>query len=1078
MSAFQPPDPPVPVPAAEPDDQPDDQPDEELLGRPDDEPVEEILAQYPPVVAVVVTRNPGPWLEDTLTGLGAQDYDDLTVLVVDCGSQEDPTPRVATVLPRAFVRRLDESAGFAAAANEALHAVEGATFLLLCHDDVVLDPDAVRLMVEEGYRSNAGILGPKLVSADNPEILLEVGRAIDRFGAPYTGIEPGELDQEQHDGVRDVFYVTTAAMLVRTDLFVELGGFDPATFPGAEDLDLCWRARLAGARVLVAPDARASHREAADERALGDRPDEFALARSRVRVLFTSYSLRRLLWLVPFGFVVGFIEALGDLLTGHPRRARAAIGSWYSNLLHVRNLRPSRHRAQRLRRVHDSELRELQVSSTTRLSAFLAHHLQTDTRLRSLGDASRSAVDSVSDGVRTPAAIAFLGFLVLVAIGSRGLVTGGVPAIGTFGHWPGVGDLFDSFGSAWRYTGLGSASSAPAALALIGAMGSVLLGAVGFAQTLTVVLAIPLGAFGAYRLARHVIGLRGPALAAGLAYGINPVARNAIAQGRLGPLVLFALLPFLLLRIVRLGARDDARKGRVLRLAVLAALLGAWYPVGLALFVLAAATFVVAVPIAGAGRRALRSFGIAVVAAVGGMVLLFPWPLAYARTGVDKAAFGFAFRPDLDLSQILRFDTGPATAGWMMWGLVIAAAVPLFVATGDRLAWTARGWLLALVGWGVVWVPARFFPDTSVLPPEAGLTLAALGLALCLGIAVSVFVDGIQSYRFGWRQPAVIIGAVAILLPALAFTGDVFDGRWGAPTSDWSSTLSFTQALTAKGEFRMLWVGDPTVLPLDPVVLRDGTGYTLTRNGPGDVTEQWRAPEHDADHVVDRALDLATSGLTNRLGRMLAPMGVRYIVVPSTQGPGGGAATSVPRAVRTAMGQQLDFAQLRSSAGLVLYSNLAYVPLRASIPGRVPVDSRRPNRAALGADLSGAQPITSAPVRAGTVLWGEAYDSQWKASSGGASLRHEQAFGWANGYRLDTRGPVTISYDAQWQRWALLSGALVLWILVVWRWRRTRVRHDPVVRATQVRTRRERRERRSEPLDDLLEDDAYWWERV
>jgi len=58
MSAFQPPDPPVPVPAAEPD----DQPDEDLLGRPDDEPVEEILAQYPPVVAVVVTRNPGPWL--------------------------------------------------------------------------------------------------------------------------------------------------------------------------------------------------------------------------------------------------------------------------------------------------------------------------------------------------------------------------------------------------------------------------------------------------------------------------------------------------------------------------------------------------------------------------------------------------------------------------------------------------------------------------------------------------------------------------------------------------------------------------------------------------------------------------------------------------------------------------------------------------------------------------------------------------------------------------------------------------------------------------------------------------------
>ena len=89
-------------------------------------------------------------------------------------------------------------------------------------------------------------------------------------------------------------------MLVRTDLFEELEGFDPATFPGAEDLDLCWRARLAGARVLVVPDARVdAPRGGRPTRLRDDRPDEFALARSRVRVLFTSYSFRRLLWLVP-----------------------------------------------------------------------------------------------------------------------------------------------------------------------------------------------------------------------------------------------------------------------------------------------------------------------------------------------------------------------------------------------------------------------------------------------------------------------------------------------------------------------------------------------------------------------------------------------------------------------------------------------------------------------------------------------------------------------------------------------------------------------------------------------------------
>jgi hypothetical protein len=728
--------------------------------------------------------------------------------------------------------------------------------------------------------------------------------------------------------------------------------------------------------------------------------------------------------------------------------------------------------------VPDSDLRELQVSSTTRFNAFLAHHLHTDTRLRNLGDASRSAVDSMSDGIRTPAAIAFLTFLVLVVVGSRSLISGGVPSIGTFAHWPSVGDVFDSFGSAWRYTGLGSPSPAPAALALIGALGTVLLGATGLAQTLVVVVAIPLGAFGAYRLGRVAIGFRGPALAAGLVYGINPVARNAIAQGRLGPLVLFALLPFLLLRVVRLGDRSDARRGRVLRLAVACALLGAFYPPGLGLFVLAVLAFVVAIPLARGSRAMLRGFGIALVASVGAVVILFPWPLAYASSGTDKAALGFAFRPVLDLAQVMRFDTGPASAGWVLWGLVVAAAVPLFVATGDRLSWTARGWVMALMGWAVVWVPARFFPDTSVLAPEAGLTLAALGLALCVGITVSVFVDGIHTFRFGWRQPAAVLGAFAIVLPALAFISDVVDGRWDAPATGWANELAFTQAATGKGDFRMLWTGDPAELPLDPVVLHDGTGYVLTRNGPGDVTEQWRAPEHDADHVVDRALVLAATGRTNRLGRMLAPMGVRYVVIPTSQGQGGGAQDDTPRALRRAMSQQLDLARLRSSQGIVLYENEAYAPTEASIPPpALPADSRLPNIAALTTDLTRAVPLSAqSPTTAGTAFWSEAYDSAWKATGNGDALRHQKSFGWANGFVVPRRATVSIAYDAQWVRWAMLGGALVIWVLVVWRWRRTRVRRDPATRGSTPRPRRERTAK-PDPLAEL-DDEAFWWERV
>ena len=162
----------------------------------------------------------------------------------------------------------------------------------------------------------------------------------------------------------------------------------------------------------------------------------------------------------------------------------------------------------------------------------------------------------------------------------------------------------------------------------------------------------------------------------------------------------------------------------MLRLAVLAALLGAWYPAGLGLFVLAARALVLAVPIAGAAAWRCAAFGIAIVAAVGAAWCCCSRGRSRTRTPAStRPRFGFAFRPDLDLSQILRFDTGPSGAGWAMWGLVVAAAVPLFVATGDRAGLDrARAGCSRSSAGPSVWVPARFFPDTSVLAPEAGLT--------------------------------------------------------------------------------------------------------------------------------------------------------------------------------------------------------------------------------------------------------------------------------------------------------------------------------------------------------------------
>src|SRR5580704_3933610 len=126
-------------------------------------------ASAPPVVAVVVTCNPGWWLEECLAALAGQDYPNLSVLVIDADSAEDPTGRVASVMPTAFVRHVRRRHGFATAANEVIGVVEGASHYLFCHDDVAPASSSVRLLVEEAFRSNAGVVAPKLTGWFHPD---------------------------------------------------------------------------------------------------------------------------------------------------------------------------------------------------------------------------------------------------------------------------------------------------------------------------------------------------------------------------------------------------------------------------------------------------------------------------------------------------------------------------------------------------------------------------------------------------------------------------------------------------------------------------------------------------------------------------------------------------------------------------------------------------------------------------------------------------------------------------------------------------------------------------------------------
>ncbi len=1044
----------------------------------------------PAVVAVVVSCDPGPWFEECLASLRDQTYEGLSVLVIDDASVEDPTPRIASVLPDAFVRRLDRRMGFGAAVNLARTMVEGAAFFLLCHDDVALEPTAVRTLVLEAFRSNAGVSGPKLVSWDDPEVLLQVGAAVDKAGylAPYA--EPGELDQEQHDGLRDAFVVTGGCQLVRADLLDHLGGFDPEISLVGDDLDLSWRAHVAGARVLIVPAARARHRQALP---LRPPPEGIAVlaARHRVRSLLVCNGFWSRVRVVPQALLLSAALVLGGLFTGRTSQAAVELRAWTWNLAHYGSLTRRRRALRRLRTVPDSEIRNLQVRGSAWLRSWLRSGGAGGERLGEMTRSGRRFAVSLRSGPRRTAVVVTLGMLLLLVVSSRDLITGTIPAVGEFARFPSSPfTLLRAWTSGWRTSGLGSTYPAPTAYGLLGLAGTAFGGAMGVLRKVLILGPLPLGALGAWRLARP-IGSRRAAVVAFVVYLAIPLPYNALANGSWGGLLLYAASPWIVRSLARAGnlapyatrprsvdvlgpagtgaalaaeaprlteASSSPRYllGRVMALGLLLAVVGSLVPFVLVTSMLIGAGLaigsLVSRRVEGVGRMVAAAVGAPVVA----FVLLLPWSIQAFGAGQGWTSFAGVRSSEnslLSLGRLLRFESGPFGAPPLGWFLLLAAALPLVIGRGWRFEWAARAWFVAVVSWGVLfaghqgWLPFRLPPAEVLLAP------AAVGLALAAALGMAAFEVDLPGYRFGLPQAVSVIAAAGVVIGSLPVFAGVVGGRWKVPGGDFGAPLEFIQTERAQAPFRILWVGDPEVLPLAGWRIGDRLAYATTDGGLPTVADRWSAPATFPTPLLRDTLQLAVGRRTVQLGRLLAPMGVKYVVVPLQKAPVPFASErfDIPGSLRAALEQQLDLERVDVNDGVLVYRNRAWAPTRAQVPSTVTIGSSY--LAAAGVDLSlsanvlpddrGTAGATGSVKGPGTVLVGSAASSGWQLRVGGRSQPRSTAWGWANQFAVRDTGRATLTYHTPiWQR-VLLVVQVLLWLVAFAMWGRFRRGPDP-----------------------------------
>lgn len=214
-----------------------------------------------------------------------------------------------------------ENYGFASGYNKGLAQIDADYFILL-NSDVLIKNDWISPLISEIQKDPTVLIAqPKILSLNEPDKFEYAGAAggyIDLLGYPFCKgrmIDYLETDKGQYQDITEIFWASGAAMLIKAVAFKSLGGFDGDYFAHQEEIDLCWRIKRLGGKIIYVPDSVIFH--------LGggtldyDNPRKTYLNfRNNLFTLFKNTGYLQLLYILPIRFILDLLIAISYLFKG------------------------------------------------------------------------------------------------------------------------------------------------------------------------------------------------------------------------------------------------------------------------------------------------------------------------------------------------------------------------------------------------------------------------------------------------------------------------------------------------------------------------------------------------------------------------------------------------------------------------------------------------------------------------------------------------------------------------------------------------------------------------------------------
>jgi GT2 family glycosyltransferase len=215
---------------------------------------------------VILNYNGKHHLERFLPSV-TQYSDDTTteIVVADNGSTDDSVDFVRLAYPSVRLVLLDRNYGFAGGYDKALQQLDAEYFVLLNSDVEVTENWLQPLVKEMDNHPEIAACQPKILSLNDRNKFEHAGACggfIDRLGYPFCRgrlFSSLEEDNGQYDTITDIFWATGACLFIRGNEFFDAGGLDDTFFAHMEEIDLCWRLKSRGKRIVCIPQSKVYH---------------------------------------------------------------------------------------------------------------------------------------------------------------------------------------------------------------------------------------------------------------------------------------------------------------------------------------------------------------------------------------------------------------------------------------------------------------------------------------------------------------------------------------------------------------------------------------------------------------------------------------------------------------------------------------------------------------------------------------------------------------------------------------------------------------------------------------------------